>query len=191
MQAINTGREDEFKRSIERALGYSNVLGNRKLHVMAGLIKPGQDAQRHRATYLQNLAYAAHQAAAHNITVVIEPINTRDMPGYFLSRTADARDVIVAVGEPNIGLQFDLYHRHVMEGGVTEGIESYKSLTRHYQCASPPDRGEPGAGDLDYAAIFRQIESTRYQGWIGCEYKPRGPTLDGLGWPALCGVTLG
>ena len=180
-------REDEFASAADLALRTAEALKCPRLHVMAGLITHGA----HRDNFVANLRLAAAWAKPAGIAILIEPINTRDMPGYFLSRTADARDVIVAVGEPNIGLQFDLYHRHVMEGGVPEGIESYRSLTRHYQCASPPDRGEPGVGDLDYAAIFRQIDATGYQGWIGCEYKPRGTTLAGLGWPALCGVTLG
>jgi hydroxypyruvate isomerase len=112
------------------------------------------------------------------------------MPGYFLTRTADARAVIEDAGEPNLGLQFDIYHRAVQEGAVEEAIDEFGPLVRHYQCANPPDRSEPDLSAIDYADIFRRIDASGYSGWIGCEYKPRAGTLDGLSWPGVCGVTL-
>lgn len=181
------GREDEFASAVDLALTYAETLGCPRLHAMAGLAGHGAT----RDAYVANLRLAAAWAAPQGVEILIEPINTRDMPDYFLTRTADARNVIAEVGAPNLGLQFDLYHRHVMEGGVEQAIREFGSLARHYQCADPPDRGEPSTNELDYARIFRAIDETGYTGWIGCEYKPRGDTVAGLTWPAACGVTLG
>jgi len=122
---------------------------------------------------------------------VIEPINRRDIPGYFLNKLAEARAIIYEVGEPNLGLQFDLYHRQVEDGDVAVAIKEYLALTRHYQIANPPDRGEPDEGDLNYRWLLQQIDASGYTGWVGCEYKPRRSTVEGLGWAKACGVTLG
>lgn len=181
------GRADEFASAVDLALKYAEALGCARLHAMAGLETHGAN----RADYLANLTLAADWAQPLGIDILIEPINTRDMPGYFLTKTADARGIIAEVGAPNLGLQFDLYHRHIMEGGVEEAIAEYASLTLHYQCADPPDRGEPSLATVDYARLFRAIDDTGYGGWIGCEYKPRNGTLAGLDWPVDCGVTLG
>jgi hydroxypyruvate isomerase len=181
------GREDEFASAVDLALSYAETLECPRLHVMAGLASHGAS----RETYIANLRLAAAWTADVGIDILIEPINTRDIPGYFLTHTADARDVIAEVGAPNLGLQLDLYHRHIMEGGVEDAIAEFGPLVRHYQCADPPDRGEPGTRELDYARIFRLIDGTGYTGWIGCEYKPRGDTVAGLTWPADCGVMLG
>jgi len=181
------GREDEFASAVDLALSYAEVLGCPRLHVLAGLAAQGAS----RETYVENLRLAAGWAAPHGIDVLIEPINTYDIPDYFLTRMADARDVIAEAGAPNLGLQFDLYHRHRMEGDVEGALAEFGPLARHYQCADPPDRGEPGPREIDYARIFALIDASGYGGWIGCEYKPRGETLAGLGWPAACGVTLG
>jgi hydroxypyruvate isomerase len=172
------GREDEFAAAVDLALRYAEALGCRRLHAMAGLIDHG--AKRH--VYVANLTMAAEWAAPLGIDVLIEPINTRDMPGYFLSRTAEARSVIAEVGQPNVGLQLDLYHRHVMEGDVAGAIAEHGHIVRHYQCAGAPGRGEPDTGEVDYADHFRRIDASGYQGWIGCEYKPVAGTLEGLGW---------
>ena len=181
------GRADEFASAVDLALRYAEALECPRLHVMAGLEAHGAQ----REIYVSNIRLASLWALGNSVDVLIEPINTRDMPGYFLSSTAAAQDIIKEIGEPNVGLQFDLYHRHIMEGGVAGAIAEYKDITRHYQCAAPPDRGEPGAGELDFADLFRKIDETGYKGWVGCEYKPRGRTLEGLDWPAKCGVSLG
>lgn len=181
------GREDEFASAVDLALTYAEALRCPRLHAMAGLAGHGAT----REAYVANLRLATAWAAPQGVDILIEPINTRDMPDYFLTRTADARDVIAETGAANLGLQFDLYHRHVMEGAVAEAIREFGSLARHYQCADPPDRGEPSTREIDYAALFRAIDATGYTGWIGCEYKPRGDTTSGLTWPAACGVTLG
>lgn len=181
------GRADEFASRLDLALGYAEALGCKRLHAMAGLTSHGAK----REAYVKNLKVAADWAAPLGIDILIEPINTHDIPDYFLSLTEDARAVIAEVGARNLGLQFDLYHRHVMQGGVFEAIAANADITRHYQCAGPPDRGEPDGGDLDYAGLFRAIDATGYTGWIGCEYKPRAATLAGLGWAERLGVSLG
>lgn len=181
------GREDEFASAVDLALTYAEALECPRLHAMAGLGAHGAV----REAYLANLRLAAGWAAPLGIDILIEPINTRDMPDYYLTRTSDARDVIADVGAANLGLQLDLYHRHVMEGDVERAIAEFGALARHYQCADPQDRGEPSTAVLDYARLFRLIDASGYAGWIGCEYKPRGATLDGLTWSTACGVELG
>ncbi|SFI19511.1 hydroxypyruvate isomerase [Collimonas sp. OK307] len=180
------GREDEFKRSVATGLEYAQVLGNNKLHVMAGLIQPQQDRARHRAVYLENLAYAAAEAAAHGVTIVIEPINTRDIPGFFLNRQDDAQAICAEVGARNLQVQFDLYHCQIVEGDLA--VKLKRDMVRpqagigHIQIAGVPERHEPDIGEINYPYLFELIDALGYQGWIGCEYRPRGATSEGLGW---------
>ena len=177
-------REREFEASIEKALQYAHVLGNRMIHVMAGLVTDGAE----RGTFVANLARAAERASEEGITLVIEPINTRDMPGYFLSRTRQAVDILRDCGRANVGLQFDLYHRHIMDGDVLAGLSEAQPFIRHMQIASPPDRGEPDKGELDFRALLAAIDASGYTGHIGLEYKPRGETIAGLKWMKKLGV---
>jgi hydroxypyruvate isomerase len=181
------GREDEFAAGVDLALRYADALGCPRVHAMAGLEPHGTD----RDVYVRNLTLAAEWARGEGVDVLIEPINTFDMPGYFLTTTEQARDVIAAVGSANLGLQFDLYHRERMQGGVMAAISEFQPITRHYQCANPPDRSEPSCNVIDYAAVFLAIDATGFDGWIGCEYRPNAGTVAGLGWPAACGVSLG
>ena len=181
------GRESEFWAAFETALRYADATGGRRIHLPAGLTQHGAQ----HATYVANLRRAAKAAAAAGIEVLIEPINRRDMPGFFLTRTEQARDVIAEVGEPNLRLQFDLYHRQIAQGDVATAIEAFAPITGHYQIASPPDRGEPDDGEMNYAYLFRLIDRTGFDGWIGCEYRPRRGTVEGLKWAAACGVSLG
>lgn len=181
------GREDEFAAGVDLALRYAEALGCTRLHAMAGLDQHGTDW----GVYVKNLTLAAEWARADGVEILIEPINTFDMPGYFLTSTEAAREAIRETGLSNIGLQFDIYHRQRMQGGVIDAIAEFGPITRHYQCANPPDRSEPACGEIDYAAVFRAIDETGYDGWIGCEYRPRAGTLEGLDWPQLCGVSLG
>ena len=180
------GREGEFKRSIDTALEYAKVLGNDKLHVMAGVIRPEQDRARHRDVYLENLAYAARQLAAHGITLVIEPINTRHLPGFFLSRQDDAQAICAQVGADNLRVQFDLFHCQIVEGDLAFKLK--RDMVRpqagigHIQIAGVPDRHEPDAGEINYPYLFRLIDQLGYDGWIGCEYRPKAGTSEGLGW---------
>jgi len=180
--AAQPGREDEFKRSIDTALGYAQKLGNEKIHVMAGLIGANDDRARCRDVYLRNLAYAASQAATHGKTVVIEPINTRDMPGYFLNRQQDAHDICREVGAPNLKVLFDLYHCQIVEGDLAMTLKSFFDTVGHIQIAGVPDRHEPDEGEVNYPYLFDRIDSLGYDGWIGCEYIPKGATSAGLGW---------
>ena len=178
------GQEARFRTAAQQAVDYARALGCRQLHAMAGLNSDGVD----RATYIANLKIACELAGAQGITILIEPINTHDMPGYFLTDTEDALDVIESVAAPNIALQFDLYHRHKMQGGVLKAIDRFASVTQHYQCAAPRDRGEPDRQDLDYRDVFKAIDATGFAGWIGCEYRPRGETHAGLSWRTELGV---
>ena len=185
--AALAGREADFRASLESALRYAETTGGRKVHVLAGLV---HQAAR-RETFVANLKAAARQAAAGGVELLIEPINRRDIPGYFLNRTDQARGVIHEVAEPNLGLQLDLYHRQIEEGDVGAAIAEFGPLARHYQIASPPDRGEPDDGEMNYRWLFQQIDASGFDGWVGCEYRPRRGTLEGLKWAAACGVTLG
>ncbi|MFL9874481.1 2-oxo-tetronate isomerase [Paraburkholderia megapolitana] len=176
------GREDEFRRGIDTALGYARVLGNRRLHVMAGLIAAGESRERHREVYLQNLAYAANVAQAEGITIVIEPINTRDFPGFFLNRQDDAQSVCAAVGAPNLKVQFDCYHCQIVEGDLAVKLKRDIAGIGHIQIAGVPERHEPDTGELNYPYLLDLIDSLGYDGYIGCEYRPRAGTSAGLGW---------
>jgi 2-dehydrotetronate isomerase len=176
------GREEEFRRGLEQALLYAQDLGNTRLHVMAGLIRPDQDHARHRAVYLQNLAYAARQAAAHGITVLIEPINLRDMPGYLLNRQDDAHAICREVGVANLKVQLDLYHCQITEGDLATKMRHGIADIGHMQIAGVPERHEPDTGEVNYPYLFDLMDELGYDGWVGCEYRPRGGTSEGLSW---------
>jgi 2-dehydrotetronate isomerase len=180
------GQEGEFARRLDEARVYARALNCRRLHAMAGLESQGANLE----TLVGNLRFAAAEAAADGVVILTEPINRKDMPGYLVHRTDQARDIIAQVGEPNVRLQFDCYHRHVEEGSADTAICEFADLTAHYQVAGPPDRGEPDHGELDYAAIFQLIDGTGYGGWVGCEYRPRNGTLQGLSWVEELGVRL-
>lgn len=176
------GRESEFQRGVEQALEYAAQLGNRSLHVMAGLIRPGEDRAAHRDTYLKNLAFAARAAATADITIVIEPINTRDIPGFFLNRQDDAQAICAEVGAPNLKVQFDCYHCQIVEGDIAVKLQRDMAGIGHIQIAGVPDRHEPDLGELNYPYLFERIDALGYTGWIGCEYRPKAGTSAGLGW---------
>jgi len=176
------GREKEFKRGLERAFGYANALSVTRLHVMAGIVDAEEDRALRYETYLSNLAYAAHQAAAHGITILIEPINTRDMPGYFLNRQDEAQAVRKAVGAPNLKVLFDCYHCQIIEGDLETKLRRDIAGIGHIQIAGVPGRHEPDQGEINYPYLFRLFDELRYDGWVGCEYHPRARTSQGLSW---------
>ncbi|CAG2129567.1 2-oxo-tetronate isomerase [Cupriavidus plantarum] len=176
------GREAEFREGFVKALEYASVIGNDRVHVMAGIVPADADAARCRAVYLENLAYAAASAAAHGITVLMEPINTRDMPGYFLSRQDDAHTIRQQVGAANLLVQFDCYHCQIMEGDLAVKLKRDFAGIGHIQIAGVPERHEPDLGELNYPYLFDVIDGLGYAGWIGCEYRPRAGTSAGLGW---------
>lgn len=181
------GREREFEEAVRQALTYAKALGCGRVHAMAGLRHQGA----HRATYVANLKKAAAMAAGEGVDVLIEPINTRDIPGFFLNTSGEARAVIYEVGAANLGLQFDIYHRAIQEGDVATALSEFAPLIRHIQIASPPDRGEPDDGELNYRYLLQAVDAIGFKGWVGCEYKPRRGTREGLGWAEKLGFTLG
>jgi 2-dehydrotetronate isomerase len=176
------GREDEFRHSLENALSYAQVLGNDRVHAMAGLIRPGQDRRRHRDTYLQNLALAAREAAGLGITIVIEPINTRDIPGFFLNRQDEAHAICAEVGALNLKVQMDFYHCQIVEGDLAMKLRQYIAGVGHIQVAGVPERHEPDVGEINYPYLFALMDELGYAGWVGCEYRPKAGTSEGLGW---------
>jgi len=187
------GREDEFRRSIDTALSYAQALSCPRVHVMAGLAPPGVERAKLLATYQTNLAWAAKQAASAGKDVLIEPINTRDIPGFVLNRQDEAHRIVQEVGAPNLKVQMDLYHCQIVEGDVAMKIRQYLPSGRvgHMQIAGVPERHEPDVGEVNYAYLFDVIDkvsaSFGWDGWVGCEYRPRrgavaGGTSAGLGW---------
>jgi hydroxypyruvate isomerase len=176
------GREDEFRRGVATALEYARVLGNQRVHLMAGLIRPGEDRALHRATYVRNLEHAAREAAAAGVTVVIEPINTRDIPGFFLNRQDEAHTICAEVGAANLKVQMDFYHCQIVEGDLAMKLRKYIAGVGHIQIAGVPERHEPDMGEINYPYLFRLMDELGYTGWVGCEYRPKGGTSAGLGW---------
>lgn len=187
------GREAEFQAGVLRALEYAEVLACPNIHVMAGIKPSGLHEDLIHQTYCRNVHWAAEQAAKCNRNILIEPINTRDMPGYFLNYQAQAHAIVEQLGQTHLKVQMDLYHCQIMEGDLLMKIKKYLPTTRvgHFQIAGVPSRHEPDAGEIHYASIFNAIDELSlacdWQGWIGCEYRPaRGvienATRDGLGW---------
>ena len=176
------GRADEFRAGILTALDYAGELGNTRVHVMAGILPAGADRAERIANYQANLAWAAEQAARQGITLVLEPINQRDMPGYLLSYQKDALAVIEAVGAPNLLVQFDCYHCQIMEGDIVMKLRAMFDRIGHIQVASVPGRNEPDGQELNYPYVFQTLDELGYAGWVGCEYRPRAGTSEGLGW---------
>ena len=183
------GREAEFREGIAKAIDYAKALQCPRIHVMAGLVPQGVDAATVRATYIANLRYAAEQAAPHGIQVLLEPINGRDMPGFFLSRQDQAHALIAEIGAANVKVQMDLYHCQIVEGDLAMKVRQYLPTGNggHFQIAGVPERHEPDVGEVNYTYLFKLLDSLGYDGWIGCEYRPvRGAaahaTSDGLGW---------
>lgn len=176
------GREDEFRSGFDRALEYAAVLGNTRVHVMAGLLAAESDRARHHGVYLQNLAYAADQAGKAGITVLLEPINTRDMPGFFLNRQDQAQAICKEVGATNLKVQFDCYHCQIVEGDLATTLRRDFDCIGHIQIAGVPDRHEPDQGEVNYPYLFELMDHLGYDGWVGCEYRPKGDTSTGLQW---------
>jgi len=183
------GREDEFRAGIARTLDYARALDCPRIHVMAGLAPPDAQADALHTTYIANVRHAAQQAAPHGIDILLEPINERDMPGFFLNRQEQAHALLKQIGEPNVKVQMDLYHCQIVEGDLAMKIRRDLPTGRigHIQIAGVPERHEPDVGEIHYAYLFTLLDELGYDGWIGCEYRPaRGTaphaTRDGLGW---------
>ncbi|MCD6680666.1 MAG: hydroxypyruvate isomerase family protein [Burkholderiaceae bacterium] len=175
-------RVDAFRASIDQALDYASVLGCTRLHLMAGVVRDDVPRAGQRATYVDNLRWACRRLASSGITALIEPINRRDVPGYFLTTQADAHAIVSEVAEPNLKVQMDLYHCQVVEGDVSTKIRRHIADVGHVQIAGVPERAEPDVGELHYPYLFALLDELGYDGWVGCEYRPRNGTRSGLGW---------
>ncbi|AUA56156.1 hydroxypyruvate isomerase [Achromobacter spanius] len=178
------GRQAEFQAGVEQALAYATTLSCSNVHVMAGLAPDGVPREALLDCYRENLDWAARQARSAGVTLLIEPINTRDIPGYILNRQVEAHAIVQAVNAPNLKVQMDLYHCQIVEGDVTTKLREYLPTGRvgHLQIAGVPLRQEPDRGELDYGWVFSVLRELHYTGWIGCEYRPASDTSSGLRW---------
>lgn len=180
--AIFPERQEEFRDGVAKAVAYATTLGCAQVHALAGVVPPGIDPDDAERVYVDNLGYAAEALDTHGLTLLIEPINTRDIPGYFLRRTGQALRIIETVGAGNLFLQYDCYHMQIMEGDLCPSLQFLLPSIRHVQVADTPGRHEPGTGEINYPFVFAHLDSIGYDGWIGCEYRPRAGTTEGLGW---------
>lgn len=173
------GREADFQAALDQSLRYVSALGATRIHCMAGKVPVTATAHR---TFVDNLRIGADKARAHGVTLLIEPLNTRSAPGYFLTRSQQAADLIHEVDRPNVKLMFDVFHLQIMEGDITTRLEKLLPLIGHVQIAAVPSRAEPDEGEVNYRAVFDALERIGYQGIVGAEYLPRADTKSGLAW---------
>jgi hydroxypyruvate isomerase len=181
------GREREFDALFRQALDYVVAIGGRQIHVLAGKVPPEQRPAAQTA-FVKNLARAADAAAEHAITLLIEPINPRDRPDYFLTRAEHAADVIAKVERPNVRIQFDFYHAQIVGGDLMRRFAAHLAMVGHVQVAAVPSRHEPDEGEVNYPAILAELDRLGYQGFVSAEYRPRARTEDGLAWATPYGV---
>lgn len=181
------GRERDWQVLFSRSLDYAAAIGASAIHCLAGKVLPDQRPAADRV-YVSNLARAADLAAKKNITLLIEPINSRDRPNYFLNHAEHAAAVIGRTARPNVRMQFDFYHVQIVGGDLIYRLEKFLPVIGHLQCAAVPVRHEPDGGEINYPAVFEAVDRLGYRGWIGAEYRPRGRTEDGLGWARNYGV---
>ena len=182
------GRQGEFRDAVKKALDYAGALNCKLVHCMAGIPDAAVPFGTAAALYASNLAWAAEHASAAGVRLCIEPINHRDMPGYHLNTQAQGAAVVEALGADRVGLQFDVYHCQTTEGDVTKRMEKYMPVIAHMQIADVPARNEPGTGEIGWEFVFRRMDELGYKGWVGCEYRPAGDTVAGLGWRQKFGV---
>ena len=186
--ACHPQRVGEFQDGVGKAIDYARALGCRQVNCLAGIAPANADPEKIRATFVDNLSFAADELEAAGIKLLIEPINTYDIPGFWLSRTQQALDVIRDTGSANLFLQYDIYHMQRMEGELASTIKAHLPQIAHVQLADNPGRNEPGTGEINYRFLFGFLDAIGYGGWVGCEYKPKGKTIDGLDWRAAHGV---
>jgi hydroxypyruvate isomerase len=172
----------EFEAGVAKAIEYAKVLGVKHINCLAGKIPAGADMDLLKKTFVSNLRYASAELKKANIKLLIEPINTFDIPGFYLSKTGQAVDILKEVASDNLFIQYDVYHAQRMEGELCKTLETNLSKIAHIQLADNPGRNEPGTGEINYAHLFQFIDRIGYKGWIGCEYKPASNTEAGLGW---------
>ena len=181
------GREKDWQALFTRALDYASAIGASAIHCLAGKVAPEQRPAADRV-FIDNIARAADLAAAAKVTLLIEPINGRDRPNYFLNHVEHAADIIAKVAKPNVRVQFDFYHVQIVGGDLIHRLEKFLPVVGHLQCAAVPTRHEPDEGEINYPAVFEAVDKLGYQGWIGAEYRPRARTEEGLGWARKYGV---
>ena len=181
------GREADFRRDFDRAMTYAVDVGVPMIHVMAGVVD-ASDRNAAAAVLAKNVRAAADLAASHGIDVLLEPLNTEDTPGYFLTRTDETRQLIDTVGRDNVRLQFDFYHRQIMEGNLERRLEENLDVIGHIQFSSVPGRHEPQHGEVNMAYLFAACDRLGYDGWVGCEYRPKTTVREGLNWAAAYGL---
>lgn len=184
-----SGREEEFQGAIDQSVAYCVASGATAIHAMAGNVR-AESRSDARRVFVQNLKLAADKAAHHELTLLLEPLNPRDHPRYFYSTVAAAAEIIADSDRQNIKLQFDVYHIGVSEGDILTKLHRYLPIIGHVQIAAVPTRAEPDEGEVAYGAVFDRLDRLGYQGWVGCEYRPRAGTEDGLRWAPRLGVTL-
>ena len=182
--AILADRVDEFRDGVIRAVDYAKALKCTQLNCLVGIAPDGADHFALREVLTKNLRFAADVLKRHNIRLLIEPINTRDIPGFYLTGTAQAAQLIAYSGSDNIFIQYDIYHMQVMEGDLAPTLKKHLDRIAHVQLADTPGRNEPGTGEINYPFLFRNLDEIGYGGWVGCEYKPKTTTEAGLGWYA-------
>ena len=182
--ACHPGRVAEFQESVDRAIEYATTLDCTQVNCLAGIVPEGVDADQLEETFVSNLTLAASKLEEAGIRLLIEPINTIDIPGFYLNYTSQARAIIDRVGSGNLGLQYDVYHMQIMEGDLARTIEANLDAIRHIQIADNPGRNEPGTGEINYGFVFDLLDQIGYDGWVGCEYRPLTTTTEGLGWIA-------
>jgi len=180
--ACHPDRVDEFRQGVSKAIEYAKVLGVHQLNCLAGKAPAGVDNKILHTTFVENIRYAASELKKANLRLLIEPINTFDIPGFYLNTTKQAVDILSEVGADNLLVQYDIYHAQRMEGELANTIEKNLSKIGHIQLADNPGRNEPGTGEINYHFLFKFLDRIGYQGWIGCEYKPTANTEAGLGW---------
>jgi hydroxypyruvate isomerase len=176
------GRAGEFQEGVGTAIEYAQALRCSQVNCLAGIAPADADAELVRATLVSNLKFAAAQLGAAGIGLLLEPCNTRDIPGFYVNRSQQALDIIAEVGSANLFLQYDIYHMQIMEGDLAPTMLRNLARIAHLQLADNPGRHEPGSGEINYPFLFRTLDEAGYKGWIGCEYKPACGTVEGLGW---------
>ena len=180
--ACHPDRVNEFRAGVGRAIAYAQVLGVKQLNCLAGKAPAGISEEALRSTLVDNLRYAANALKAAGMRLLIEPINTLDIPGFYLNRTMQAASILVEVGAENAFIQYDIYHAQRMEGELANTVQTFLPRIGHIQLADNPGRNEPGSGEINYPFLFAHLDRIGYDGWIGCEYKPATSTEAGLGW---------
>jgi hydroxypyruvate isomerase len=176
------GREGEFQDGVDRAVAYATALGCKQVNCLAGVPPEGADPERVRRTLVENLRFAAAELERGGIRLLLEPVNNFDIPGFYVSRVGQAAELLEEVGSTNLFLQYDFYHQQRTEGELAANFRRHKDRIAHVQLADNPGRNEPGTGEINYPFLFDLLDREGYAGWIGCEYKPKARTSEGLGW---------